>query len=131
MKTGNQTKGFSLVELMIVVAVVGILSAIAYPSYQEHLRKSRRAEAQSLLMTIADRQQQFLLDTRSYAGSIDALHIAPPASVTSHYDLTLSLAASSVPAFTVTAAPLGGQLADKCGTLTLTNTGAKGPATCW
>jgi type IV pilus assembly protein PilE len=61
----KRPKGFSLIELMIVVAVVAILAMIAYPSYQDQMRKSRRGSAQAFMMDVAQRQQQRFLDTRS------------------------------------------------------------------
>ena len=58
--------GFTLTELMIAVAIVGVLAVIAYPSYQDHLRKGRRSAAQSLMINIAAREQQYLIDARRY-----------------------------------------------------------------
>ena len=118
-------KGFTLIELMIAVAVVSILAAIAYPSYQDHLRKSRRAEAQSVLMNIGTRQQQRLLDTRNYAATAASLAITVPPQVTSFYTIDIAAPASTPPSFTATATPQGGQTADKCGTLGIDHTGAK------
>jgi type IV pilus assembly protein PilE len=123
--------GFTLIELMIAVAVVAILTTVAYPSYTQHLRKSHRADAQSTLMALASRQQQFLLDTRAYAATVDALNVPVPPNVANHYNVSLALGAGAAPTFTLTAAPRGGQAADRCGTLTLDNTGAKAPNGCW
>ncbi|HSV54221.1 MAG TPA: type IV pilin protein [Burkholderiaceae bacterium] len=129
----RRSSGFTLIELMVAVAVIGILAAIAYPSYQDQIRKSRRAEAQSTLMSIAGRQQQFLLDTRSYADSVATLNLNVPTSVSPHYTVTITVSAatSTLPAFTATAAPIGRQVSDKCATLTVTHSGAKAPTTCW
>lgn len=124
--------GFTLIELMITVAVIAILAAIAFPSYQQHVRKSRRAEAQAFMMSVAARQQQFLVDTRSYADSLDTVGIPTPANVTLAY--TPSLAASAaVTTFTLTLAPKAIQAGEPCGTLSIDNTGKKLPATsgCW
>lgn len=121
----ERSKGFSLIELMITVAVIGILAAIAYPSYQDQVRQSRRADAQSALMDIATRQQQRLLDTRSYATSVSALNMTVPPQVASYYAITVSAPASTPPSFTATATPQGEQAKDKCGTLGIDNTGAK------
>jgi type IV pilus assembly protein PilE len=131
MQKTRAAQGFTLIEAMITVAIIAIVAAVAYPSYTEHLRKSRRADAQSLLMNVATRQQQFLLDTRAYADTLGALQVTPPASVTPHYTVTLAVAASPVPTFTVSAAPHGAQAADKCGTLTLDQAGIKSPGGCW
>jgi type IV pilus assembly protein PilE len=71
----KKNRGFTLIELMITVAVIGILAAVAYPSYLNQIRKSRRAEAQAALLNISARQQQMLLDTRSYAATVGALNV--------------------------------------------------------
>lgn len=121
----TRNKGFTLIELMITVAVIGILAAIAYPSYQDQVRKSRRAEAQSVLMNIGTRQQQMLLDARSYATTAASLSITVPPQVTTHYTISVSAPASTPPSFTATATPQGDQTKDKCGTLGVDHTGTK------
>lgn len=135
--------GFTLIELMITVAVVAILAAIALPSYQDYIRKSRRADAQGFLAEVAARQQHFLLDRRAYAESIIAatsatpagLGLTVPASVASYY--TFSIATdntTSPPSFLVSAAPTGSQSAEACGTLKLDQAGVRtvtGTGTCW
>jgi len=121
----GRDKGFTLIELMITVAIVGILAAIAYPAYQDQVRKSRRAEAQSVLMNIGTRQQQMLLDTRSYAATAASLSVTVPPQVTTYYAVSVSAPASTPPSFAATATPQGDQAKDKCGTLGIDNTGAK------
>jgi type IV pilus assembly protein PilE len=124
----NQQRGFTLIELMIVMVIVGILAAVAYPAYTSHLKKGRRAQAQSFLMDIAQRQQQYFTDRRSYAldaGSVKAyttLSAAAPTDVTTYYTVTTA-ARSVTPSFIVTATPIGKQASD--GTLTIDDTGAK------
>jgi type IV pilus assembly protein PilE len=128
----RRNAGFTLIELMITVAVLSILAAIAYPSYQDQVRKSRRAKAQSLLMDIGTRQQQRLLDARNYSASTAGLNVNIPSSVSSHYTITMTAPASTPPTFTATATPKPGQDKDKCGTLSLNNAGTKTPASgCW
>lgn len=82
-----QAKGFTLIELMIVVAVVAILAAVGYPSYREHIAKGQRSAGQQFLSNVAQRQEQFLLDQRRYAAGIGAGELAlsipswPPADI--------------------------------------------------
>lgn len=129
-----RAKGFSLIDVMITVAIVGVLAAIAYPSYQSSVRKSNRAAAESLLSDVAQRQQQYLLDKRSYAADLSTLGVAIPASVLPFYSVTCCGAnvAGAPPSFTASAAPIGTQTADLSGqSLTIDNTGAKGPTGAW
>jgi type IV pilus assembly protein PilE len=126
--------GFSLIELMIAVVIVAILASVAFPSYQRHMLRGTRAEAQAQMMEIAGRQGQYLIDNRAYAGSAAALGITIPSSVASNYTIAINAPDGNPPTFTVTATPTGNQTKDSCGTLTLTHTGAKtasGTGTCW
>ncbi len=121
--------GFTLIELMITVVIIGILAAIAFPSYQSHLLKGRRASAQSHLMDIAQRQQQYLLDARSYAADLPTLNMNTPTDVSTYYTIAVAAAAGTPPSFTITATPTGTQATD--GALTINNTGVKTPADKW
>ena len=114
---------------MIVAAIVAILAAIAYPSYQEHLRKSRRAAAQSFMVDVAARQQQYLIDARSYAGgagALTALNLAVPGDVSRYYTVTVVPPAPTVPpSYTIAATPIAGSPQMPDGVLTLDHQGAK------
>lgn len=125
----KRARGFTLIEIMVVVAIIAILAAIALPSYQSHLRKARRANAETFLSTVAARQQQYLLDARSYAlgaTAITDLGMAVPTDVSTYYTITVTPAAAATPPqFTVTATPIAGGVQEPDGTLTLDNTGAK------
>ena len=125
----KKDRGFTLIELVIVVAIIGILVTIAYPSYQGHLRKGHRAEAQSVLLEAANKQQQYLLDARTYAlGStfMSTLGMTTPTSVSTFYTITVSPAAATTPpTFTITATPNSGTNQVPDGALTIDNTGQK------
>ena len=128
----RNTRGFSLIDVLITVAIVGILTAIAVPSYQSSVRKGNRGAAESYLSDIAQRQQQYLLDQRAYAATEAALGLSTPSSVVPFYTITIGTSAGPPPAFTVSATPKGSQAADLSGQpLTITNTGAKGPSGAW
>ena len=129
----EQTKqrGFTLIELMIVVVIVGILAAIVYPSYTQHVVKANRVAAQAQMMDIANRQQQFLLANRSYVSKTDleASGYSLPADVSVRYSYAVILGAGAVPSYTITFTPSGAQTDD--GALTLNNEGVKTPAAKW
>lgn len=127
----KHTAGFTLVELMVTVAIVGILGAIAYPSYQSYLKKGWRAAAQSHLMEIAQRQQQYLLDARSYATNLTTLGVTTPTNVALYYTITIANTVGPPPTFTATATPIVGSAQDGDVTLSIDNTGAKTPANTW
>jgi type IV pilus assembly protein PilE len=129
-------RGFSLIELLITVAIVAILAAIALPSYESYVLRTNRSEARSLLVEVAALQERFRYNNPGYAVTLTALGLpAAPLSETQKYQLSMVANANS---FTLTAAPRLNQLKDlECANLTLTNTGVKGKsgtataAECW
>jgi type IV pilus assembly protein PilE len=126
--------GFTLIELMITVAVVAILAAVAIPSYSEHVRKSRRAQAKADLVELAQQLERFHTVQNTYNG-MTLPFTQSPRDGKSYYTLSLSGAATSS-SFTLQAVPGTGQDKDKCGTLTLDQAGRKTPtaakvAGCW
>ncbi|SFQ74476.1 type IV pilus assembly protein PilE [Variovorax sp. OK605] len=123
--------GFTLIELMVTVAIVAILAAIALPSYRQYVIRSKRSAAQAQMMDIANRQQQYLLANRNYANksALTASGYALPAEVASNYSYDVVLSDNALPAFTLTLTPLGAQASD--GPLTLGSDGAKTPPGKW
>ena len=134
-------KGLTLIELMVVVAVLAILSAVAYPLYTNQVQKSRRADAKTALQTIALAQERFFTINGEYAGNLSTLQISPEmrggASDEGYYTITLTLAGSDNEQFTVTAAAGGPQAADTdCEEFTIDHRGVKtatdgGSTNCW
>jgi type IV pilus assembly protein PilE len=127
--------GFSLIELMIVVAVVAMLATIAFPSYSHYMMQMHRTQAQSYLMQIAQRQQQYFLDSRAFASSSTMLGLAPvPAVVAAQYVVTIGPAVPTTPpTFIASAAPRAGSLQAKYRepTLSIAQDGTKSPPGVW
>lgn len=69
----NDQRGFTLIELMVVIAIVGVLAAVAYPSYTDYVTRSKRATAKAFLVTLADRQERFFFDNKRYAIDLNEL----------------------------------------------------------
>ena len=121
--SAGHVSGFTLIEVMIVVAIVGILSAIAYPSYQQHVRSSRRADAQAALSELAQFMERRFTETNSYAAAGPLPFTQSPRDGTAVYNLTLPAVAANT--FTLQAGPIAGgpQVGD--GNMQLAETGAK------
>ena len=121
----TRQSGFTLIELMITVAIIGILAAIAYPSYQQYVVRSNRSEAQAYLMELAQREQQHLMDARVYSNSEVTLGASQPSSVQRNYDIAIVVGAGAPPSFTVTATPKAGTAQAGDGDLTIDQSGDK------
>lgn len=123
--------GFTVLELLITVVIIAILVALAVPSYTQHVRRSARNEVQSYMMDAAARQQQYLVDRRTYASSTAALNATPSTHISAKYAIAVVAANGPPPTFILTANPLGDQAADGCGVLTIDSQGNRSPAACW
>lgn len=102
-------RGFTLIELMIVVVVIAALAAIGYPSYREHIARGQRSQGQQYLSDIAQRQEQILLDQRQYAATPAAVGITVPDGL--KYDTTVDFIAENAgppPTYTACLAPIAG-----------------------
>lgn len=151
---GHRGRGFSLLELMVVLAIIGILASIAIPNYTSYIVKSKRAAAAAFIMGLSNSEAQVLLDLRQYVSVANnaafpnaptavspGLAVTVPNDVSNNYNVSIAAAnpANAPPSFVITAAPTGGQAtADAaCGSLTIDQTGTKGisgtgsVATCW
>ncbi|HEY0661784.1 MAG TPA: type IV pilin protein [Lysobacter sp.] len=116
-------RGFTLVELLIAVAIVGILVAVAYPSYEEQVRKTRRAEGKAALNEVASRLERCYTRFNAYDHATCA-GIASMTSENGYYQISASAIAAS--SYTLEAAPRKAQVDDtKCGTLSLTHIGVR------
>ncbi len=132
MPTRKQLNGFTLVELMIVVAIVAILASIAYPSYQEQVRRTNRSEAMQLLVDVANRQEQYLMDARVYADALADLNITASDRFDKFFTLDIAVDNDATPpTYDLTATPRDGTLQAEDVTLTLDSAGNKTPADKW
>ncbi|RZL87891.1 MAG: prepilin-type N-terminal cleavage/methylation domain-containing protein [Variovorax sp.] len=138
-RRSKQVRGFTLIELMVTVAIVAILAAIAYPSYTNYITRSNRSAAQGYMLEVSNLQQRYLLDARTYAASLAALNMTVPSNVSPNYTIETAPVGTTPPGFTVTATPKGNQLARDTACLILTidetgkktATGSNGVPGCW
>ena len=144
----TRERGVTLLELMIVVAIVALVSAFAFPSYMQYVVSTKRTVATSTLLQVADRQQQFFMDNKQFTNDLTNLGFAAnplvladdgTSTTAGDTDAVYSIALSNVAAttYTITATPLHGQSSrdTECANLTLDQSGARGSsgggANCW
>jgi type IV pilus assembly protein PilE len=138
-KSTFKAHGFTLVELMVVIAIIGIISAIAFPSYDTYMKKSRRADAKVALSTMADRQERYYLQNNTYSAAVN--DVGGSATKEGYYTLAIDSADINSFQLTATAVPGGQQAKDTdCLLMYLSSTGAKesgttpgggDPKNCW
>ena len=135
MQRVEKYQGFSLIELMITVAIISILAGVAYPAYTDFVTRSNRAEAQRELMRLANLQEQVFVDTRAYAADMTGLGFATATytTETGHYDITVS--AQTATTFILTARAKSSQATNDsaCITITINDAGKQDGASshCW
>lgn len=130
----NQT-GLTLIELLITVAIIGILGAVAYPSYTDYVSKSNRTEGQRELLRIANKMEQYFTDHRTYTSDMKLLGLSADPFITESGKYSIDTSAQTTGTFTLTATAKGSQATSDtdCTTLSVSHTGQKTAATstCW
>jgi type IV pilus assembly protein PilE len=132
----SPTTGFTLIELMITVAIIAILASVAYPSYQQYVIRSNRSEMEQFMLDVANREEEFLLNNRSYT-NLAGLNLSVPTRLQSLYTVTAVAATTcagttiNAPGYCITSTPVATSIQKNDGTLTLDSQGNKKPVDKW
>ena len=130
---GNE-KGFSLIELMITVVIIGLLAAVAIPSYRSHVIRTQRSDGKTALLEAAQRMERFFTNNNTYAGATvgnNAADTIRAASGEGLYTLSFPAANPLTPTTYTIQAAKNNANDDGCNTLTINQQGVKAPAACW
>lgn len=138
----NGQRGFTLMELMIVIAIVAILVSVALPAYQDSVLRSNRVAGKGILLDVASRQEQYFINNKEYADTLVKLGLPASYYIDSENSINvpssdatylITIARPTTSTYTLTATPQNNQVNDLCGTYTLTESNVRTPtlARCW
>lgn len=129
----KKKRGFTLIELLITVAIVGILAGVAYPSYTEFVLRSNRSEGQRELMRLANVEEQFFIDSRTYTSDMTDLGMATNPYITESEKYSIgAVIGNNGNTFILTATAKNSQTRDTaCLSLNINEVGQKNPSACW
>ncbi|RDS86849.1 type IV pilin protein [Dyella psychrodurans] len=124
----DRTKGFTLLEVVIVTAIIAMLSALAASSYRHYVFRARRTEARHMLMSIAHGEERWYATYNRYTDDLSKFGYATAAvSPHANYEVVLTVEGNDAQGYAVAALPANSQIGDSCGVMTLDSTGAKTP----